>query len=61
MTENMKHEIIKSHVYGMPDRNIAELYGVTENDVKMLICEHHDEIEAERKYRQLLEGGKPDV
>ena len=58
MTENMKHEIIKSHVYGMHDRDIAELYGVTENDVKMLICEHHDEIEAERKYRQLLKGGQ---
>lgn len=61
MTENTKNEIIKSHVYGMSDKDIASVYGVSEDDVKMLICERHEDIEAERKYRQMLEGGKADV
>lgn len=61
MTENTKNEIIKSHVYGMSDSEIAELYGVTESEVKMLLCERHDDVEAERRYRQQLEGGKLDV
>ena len=58
MTENTKNEIIKSHVYGMSDKEIAELYGISEDDVKMLLCERHDDVEAERRYRQQLEGGK---
>ena len=61
MTENTKNEIIKSHIYGMSDREIAELYGISEDDVKMLLCERHDDVEAERRYRQQLEGGKLDV
>lgn len=61
MTENTKNEIIKSHVYGMSDKEIAELYGISEDDVKMLLCERHDDVEAERRYRQQIEGGKLDV
>ena len=61
MTENTKNEIIKSHIYGMTDAEIAELYGISEDDVKMLLCERHDDVEAERRYRQQLEGGKLDV
>lgn len=58
MTENTKNEIIKSHIYGMSNEDIASVYGVSEDDVKMLICERHEDVEAERKYRQMLEGGK---
>lgn len=58
MTENTKNEIIKSHIYGMSNKDISRVYGVPEDDVKMLICEQHEDIEAERKYRQMLEGGK---
>ena len=61
MTENTKCEIIKSHIYGMSNKEIAELYNVTENEVKMLLCERHDDVEAERRYRQQLEGGRLDV
>lgn len=61
MTENTKNEIIKSHIYGMSNKDIAGVYGVPEDDVKMLLCERHEDVEAERKYRQMLEGGKPDV
>ena len=56
MTENTKNEIIKSHVYGMSDKEIAELYGISEGDVKMLLCERHDDIEAEKAYRKRLGG-----
>lgn len=58
MTENTKNEIIKSHVYGMSNKDIASVSGVSEDDVKMLICERHEDVEAERKYRQMLEGGQ---
>ena len=56
MTENTKNEIIKSHVYGMSDKDIAELYGISEDDVKMLLCERHEDIEAEKAYRSMLRG-----
>lgn len=58
MTENTKNEIIKSHVYGMSSKDIASVYGVPEDDVKMLLCERHEDVEAERKYRQMLVGGQ---
>ena len=58
MTENTKNEIIKSHIYGMTNREIASAYGIPEDDVKMLLCERHEDVEAERKYRQMLEGGQ---
>ena len=56
MTENTKNEIIKSHVYGMTDEAIAEMYGVTINEVRMLLCERHEDVEAEKAYRKLLGG-----
>lgn len=57
ISENTKNEIIKSHVYGMSYGEIAELYGVPENDVKMFICERHEDVEAEKAYRSKLTRG----
>lgn len=57
ISENTKSEIIKSYVYGMSYSEIAELYGVPENDVKMLICERHEDVEAEKAYRSKLVKG----
>lgn len=56
MTENTKNEIIKSHVYGMSDKDIAEMYGITIEEVRMLLCERHEDVEAEKAYRKLLGG-----
>lgn len=56
MTENTKNEVIKSHVYGMSDEAIAEMYGITIEEVRMLLCERHEDVEAEKAYRKLLGG-----
>ena len=56
MTENTKNEIIKSHIYGMSDKEIAELYGISEDDVKMLLCERYEDVETEKTYRSKLRG-----
>lgn len=58
MTENTKKEIIKSHVYGMSDEAIAEIYGITVEEVRMLLCERHEDVEAEKAYRKKLGGGR---
>lgn len=57
ISENTKREIIKSHVYGMSFDEIAELYGVPKNEVEMLICERHEDVEAEKAYRSMLSKG----
>lgn len=56
ISENTKKEIIKSHIYGMSNAEIAEVYGVSTDDVKMLLCERHEDVEAEKAYRAMLEG-----
>lgn len=57
ITENTINEIIKSHIFGMTNAEIAEVYKISEEDVKMLLCERHDDVEAERAYRSLLKKG----
>ena len=56
LTENTINEIIKSHVYGMSEKEICEIYGVTAEEVKRIICEKHEDIEAEKAYRSKLAG-----
>ena len=56
ITENTINEIIKSHVYGMTNEQIAEVYGIPADEVKMIICAKHDDIEAEKAYRSKLSG-----
>lgn len=50
ITENTINEIIKSHSYGMTYAEIAKVYKISEDDVKMLLCERHEDVEAERVY-----------
>ncbi len=56
ITENTINEIIKSHVYGMTEKEICEIYGVSAVDVRNIICEKHEDIEAEKAYRSKLAG-----
>lgn len=56
ITENTKKEIVKSHVYGMSDADIADIYGLDIKDVRLLLCEKHEDIEAEKAYRFMLSG-----
>lgn len=57
MTEQTKQQIIKSYVYGMCAKDIAELYGFDFDLVAKLIADNADEIAEEKAYRAMLEGG----
>lgn len=57
MTEQTKQQIIKSHVYGMCIKDIAEMYGFDFDLVAKLITDIADEIAEEKAYRAMLDGG----
>lgn len=50
-------EIIKSHVYGMSNAEIAQAYDISEEEAAKVISDNGDEVAEERKYRAMLEGG----
>jgi len=58
MTEQTRQQIIKSHIYGMCTKDIAEQYGFDFDIVAKTIADNADEIEAERNYRLMVEGGR---
>ena len=57
MSNELIKEIIKSHVYGMSVVEMAQAYELTEEEISSVLSENTDEIEEERKYRAMLEGG----
>ena len=57
MSNELIKEIIKSHVYGMSVVEMAQAYGLTEEEISSILSENADEIAEERKYRAMLEGG----
>lgn len=57
MSNELIKEIIKSHVYGMSVVEMAQAYGLTEEEISSVLSENTDEIAEERKYRAMLEGG----
>lgn len=57
MSNELIKEIIKSHVYGMSVVEMAQAYGLTEEEISSVLSENADEIAEERKYRAMLEGG----
>ena len=58
MSHETIKEIIKSHVYGMSNAEIAQAYDISESEVEQLLNINSDEVEAERAYRAILEGGE---
>lgn len=57
MSPEVIKEIVKSYIYGMSLADIADAYGLSENDVVSVLSSNKDEIEKEREYRLMLEGG----
>lgn len=57
MSNELIKEIIKSHVYGMSVIEMAQAYGLTEEEISSVLSENADEIAEERKYRAMLERG----
>ena len=56
MTEQTRKEVIKSIVYGKTAKEIAEIYGISVDEVGKIMQDNADEINAEREYRKMLEG-----
>lgn len=56
MTDQTRKEIIKSIVYGMTSAEIADIYGISVDEVGKIVQDNADNIEREKKYRKELEG-----
>lgn len=56
MTDQTRKEVIKSIVYGKTAKEIAEIYGISVDEVGKIMQDNADEINAEREYRAMLEG-----
>lgn len=57
MSPELIKETIKSHVYDMTIVEIAQVYGLSEQEVSTVLADNAAEIAEERKYRAMLEGG----
>lgn len=56
MSEQTKNEIFKSFIYGMTIEEIAEIYGISEDDLRELLEQNAGEIADLKAYRAELEG-----
>jgi DNA-directed RNA polymerase specialized sigma24 family protein len=56
MTDQTRKEVIKSIVYGKTAEEIAEIYGISVDEVGKIMQDNADDINAEREYRAMLEG-----
>ena len=56
MTDQTRKEVIKSIVYGKTAEEIAEIYGISVDELGKIMQDNADEINAEREYRKMLEG-----
>lgn len=56
MTDQTRHEIIKSIVYGKTAEEISVIYGISVDEVGKIMQDNAEEIEEEREYRAMLEG-----
>ena len=56
MSNETRKQIIKSIVYGVATDKIAEVYGISVDEVGKIMIDNTADIEKERKYRKELEG-----
>lgn len=56
MTDQTRKEVIKSIVYGKTAEEIAEIYGISVDEVGKIMQDNADDINAEREYRKMMEG-----
>lgn len=62
MTSEMRKELIRSHVYGLPVGEMSEIYGISTDEIVSALTDHAADIEDERAYReQLGYSGKVDT
>ena len=56
MSDETRKQIIKSIVYGVATDKIAEIYGISIDEVGKIMTDNAADIEREKKYRKELEG-----
>ena len=56
MTPETKNEIFKSFVYDMTIDQLAEIYGISADEIKTLLESNAKEIAELREYRKMIEG-----
>ena len=56
MTNEMRKELIRSHVYGMTTAQMSVVYGLTEKEITEILTDNAAEIADEREYRDTLDG-----
>lgn len=58
MTDEMKQQIIKAHIFGHSAADITAQFGLSSDGIGRFIAENAEEINAEREYRARLEGAQ---
>lgn len=56
MTKEQIKELVKSHVYGMTVTEMADIYGIPEEEITEILTDNAAEIADEREYRDMLDG-----
>lgn len=54
MTNEMRKELVRSHVYGLSVNEMSEIYGISTDEIVSTLTDHAAEIEDERAYREML-------
>lgn len=54
MTNELRKELVRSHVYGMTTAEMSEIYGIDETEIINTLTDYAAEIEDERAYREML-------
>ena len=56
MTPETKNELMKSFVFDMTIDKLAEIYGISADEIRKLLDENAKEIAELREYRKMIEG-----
>ena len=58
MTNEMRKELIRSHVYGLSVGEMSEIYGINTDEIVSTLTDHAADIEDERAYREMLSSNE---
>lgn len=54
MTNELRKELIRSHVYGLSVGEMSEIYGISTDEIVSTLTDHAADIEDERAYREKM-------
>ena len=58
MTNELRKELIRSHIYGLSVNEMSEIYGVSTDEIVSTLTDHAADIEDERAYREMLSSNE---